>query len=65
MNDTNFNISSYGLCLGGVYKINDLLKVNVGYMHSLYDEHEVTSAIGKDLYTRKNDVVGVSLDFKF
>ena len=65
MNDTNFNISSYGLCLGGAYKINDMLKVNVGYMHSFYDEHEVASAIGKDLYTRKNDVVGVSLDFKF
>lgn len=65
MNDTNFNISSYGLCLGGAYKINDMLKVNVSYMHSFYDEHEVASAIGKDLYTRKNDVVGVSLDFKF
>ena len=74
MNDTNFNISSYGLCLGGAYKINDMLKVNVSYMHSFYDEHEVpmysevngsTMQIGNDLYTRKNDVVGVSLDFKF
>ncbi len=65
MKDTNFNTNSYGLCLGGAYQINDLLKVNVGYMHSFYDEHEVKSAIGTDLYTRKNDVVGVSLDFKF
>lgn len=65
MNDTNFNVNSYGLCLGGAYQINDLLKVNVGYMHSFYDEHEVKTALGSDVYTRKNDVVGVSLDFKF
>lgn len=66
MTDTGFNISSYGLCLGGAYQINDLLKVNVGYMHSFYDNHEFTNANGTACdYTRKNDVVGVSLDFKF
>jgi len=74
MKDTNFNISSYGLCIGAAYQINDMLKVNAGYLHSFYDEHEVpmysevngsTVQIGSDLYTRKNDVVGVSLDFKF
>lgn len=66
MTDTGFNISSYGLCLGGAYQINDLLKVNVGYMHSFYDNHEFTNNNGTVCdYTRKNDVVGVSLDFKF
>ena len=65
MSDTNFNNSNFSLGFGGAYKVNDLLKINFGYYHTFYDEHEVTSATGVDVYTRKNDVVGVSLDFKF
>ena len=66
MVDTNFNISSYGLCVGGAYKFSEKLKVNFGYMHSFYDDHKFTNANGTACnYTRKNDVVGVSLDFKF
>ncbi len=66
MTDTSFNISSYGLCVGGAYKFNDKLKLNFGYMHSFYDDHKFTNANGTACnYTRKNDVVGVSLDFKF
>ncbi|MBO5702963.1 MAG: outer membrane beta-barrel protein [Bacteroidaceae bacterium] len=66
MTDTSFNISSYGLCVGGAYKFSDKLKLNVGYMHSFYDDHKFTNANGTACnYTRKNDVVGVSLDFKF
>ena len=65
MSDTNFNNSNTSLGLGGAYKVNDLLKINFGYYHTFYDKHEVTSATGTDTYTRKNDVVGVSLDFKF
>ena len=66
MVDTNFNINSYGLCVGGAYKFSEKLKVNFGYMHSFYDDHKFTNANGTACnYTRKNDVVGVSLDFKF
>ncbi len=66
MTDTGFNISSYGLCVGGAYKFSEKLKLNVGYMHSFYDDHKFTNANGTACnYTRKNDVVGVSLDFKF
>ena len=66
MTDTGFNISSYGLCVGGAYKFNETLKVNFGYLHSFYDDHKFTNANGTACnYTRKNDVVGVSLDFKF
>ena len=66
MTDTGFNISSYGLCIGAAYQINDMLKVNAGYLHSFYDNHEFTNNNGTLCdYTRKNDVVGVSLDFKF
>lgn len=65
MVDTNFNISNTSLGIGGAYQINKMLKLNVGYYHTFYEDHEVKTAIGSDIYTRKNDVVGVSLDFKF
>ena len=65
MSDTNFNVSSFAVAIGGAYKFNETLKLNFGYMHSFFDEHEVKSATGSDIYTRKNDAVGLSLDFKF
>ncbi|MBQ7941111.1 MAG: outer membrane beta-barrel protein [Muribaculaceae bacterium] len=66
MTDTNFNISSIALCLGGAYKFNDRMKLNVGYMHSFYEDHKFTNANGSACnYTRKNDVVGVSFDISF
>ena len=66
MADTNFNISSSAICLGGAYKFSEKMKLNVGYMHSFYDDHKFTNANGTVCnYTRKNDVVGVSLDIAF
>ena len=66
MADTNFNISSSAICLGGAYKFSEKTKLNVGYMHSFYDDHKFTNANGTACnYTRKNDVVGVSLDIAF
>ena len=67
MQDTNFNISSSAICVGGAYKFTEKIKLNVGYMHSFYGNHKVTSAVSgitRD-YTRKNDVVGASLDITF
>lgn len=65
MTDINFNVNSTALCIGGAYKFNEKMKLNVGYMHSFYGEHEVKNAYGKDVYTRKNDVIGASLDITF
>ena len=67
MADTNFNISSSAICLGGAYKFSEKMKLNVGYMHSFYEDHKTTSAASGITrnYTRKNDVVGVSLDIAF
>ena len=66
MADTNFNINSSAICLGGAYKFSEKMKLNVGYMHSFYDDHKFTNANGTACnYTRKNDVVGVSLDIAF
>lgn len=65
MSDTNFNVSSFAIAIGGAYKFNEMLKLNFGYMHSFFDKHEVVSETGSDIYTRKNDAVGLSLDFTF
>lgn len=66
MSDLNFNINSTALCIGGAYKFNDRMKLNIGYMHSFYGEHNVEGTAGmNDLYTRKNDVIGASFDIKF
>ena len=67
MSDINFNISSTAICVGGAYKFSEKMKLNVGYMHSFYGEHEVTNAASKVTrnYTRKNDVIGASLDITF
>ena len=66
MQDTNFNISSTAICVGGAYKFTEKMKLNVGYMHSFYSNHEFKNANGTACnYTRKNDVVGASLDITF
>ena len=66
MADTNFNTSSYAVAIGGAYKFSEKMKLNVGYMHSFYDDHKFTNAASTACnYTRKNDVVGVSLDITF
>ncbi len=66
MQDTNFNISSYGLCLGAKAQLCKVLAMNIGYMHSFYGSKEIDRGNGiTDRYTRKNDVVGIGLDFKF
>ena len=66
MQDSNFNISSSAVCVGGAYKFSEKMKLNVGYMHSFYDDHKFTNAAGTACnYTRKNDAVGVSLDITF
>ena len=67
MSDINFNTPNFAICLGGAYKFSEKMKLNVGYMHSFYEDHKTTNAasgIARN-YTRKNDVVGVSLDIAF
>ena len=67
MSDTNFFTGCSSLAIGGAYKFSEKMKLNVGYMHSFYDDHKVVntqSGITRN-YTRKNDAVGVSLDIRF
>ena len=66
MADTNFNTSSYAVAIGGAYKFSEKIKLNVGYMHSFYENHKFTNKSNTTCdYTRKNDAVGVSLDITF
>ncbi len=66
MADTNFNINSTAICVGGAYKFTEKMKLNVGYMHSFYTDHKFTNANKTACnYTRKNDVIGASLDITF
>ena len=67
MADTNFFTGCSSIAIGGAYKFSEKLKLNVGYMHSFYDDHKVVNAesgITRN-YTRKNDALGVSLDITF
>ena len=66
MADSNFNINSTAICVGGAYKFSEKMKLNVGYMHSFYDNHKFTNKSGTACdYTRKNDAIGASLDITF
>ena len=66
MSDTNFFTGCTSFAIGGAYKFSEKMKLNVGYMHSFYDNHKFTNANGTACnYTRKNDAVGVSLDITF
>lgn len=67
MSELSFNIRNTSLGLGGAYQINKMLKVNVGYYHTFYEDHDTNPDKNglQATYTRKNDVVGVSLDFRF
>lgn len=66
MQDTNFNVSSTALCLGATFHVSKMVNINAGYMHSFYNDHTIKDNNGiTNTYTRKNDVVGVSVDLKF
>lgn len=63
MVDTSFNVSSDALAIGGAYKFNENMRLNFGYMHSFFVDHEVEAK--QSVYTRKNDAVGISFDIRF
>lgn len=67
--DTNFNLNSWCLGVGAQFNCTDFMKVNVGYFHSFYQDRTVDNANNitglTNIYNRKNDLVGASIDFKF
>lgn len=69
MNDLSFNLSNNMIGAGFRVKPCKLLSIDLGYMHTMYDDRTVvtpTAAGNKtDKYIRKNDVLGVGLNFNF
>lgn len=67
MNDLSFNLSSHSMGLGVRVNATQRLSFDLGYMRTFYADRTVTTetALGKktDIYNRKNDVVGIGVNF--
>lgn len=69
MNDLSFNTNSNSLGLGVNVFVTDHCNIDLGYMVTLYDKREVTSATAAgpktDVYERTNRVLGIGFNFQF
>lgn len=70
MNDISFNVNSNSIGFGVRIQPDNLLSIDLGYMHTIYSDRDVnttnwmSSGLNRtDTYTRKNDVIGVALNF--
>ena len=70
--DMNFSISSWSVGVGLAYQICDAVRINAGFMPTIYDKDVVsvgkmadTGLDFKDIYNRTSTVWGIGLDFKF
>ena len=68
--DMNYSISSWSIGFGAAYKICDAVRINLGYMPTIYDEVTAVGADSnginfKDLYQRTSHAWGIGLDLKF
>ena len=62
--DTSFACDSYSVGLGGAWKINEKMRLNVSYFCTLYSDY-TKETIATDVYSRTNHVLGIGLDYKF
>lgn len=69
MNDLSFNLSSHSVGLGVRLHPSKYFNVDLGYMHTFYGDRTVTTSTAAgnkvDLYSRKNDVVGIGFNLYF
>ena len=70
--DMNFSISSWSVGFGLAYKVCDAVRINAGFMPTIYDKDVVstgkvadTGLDFKDVYNRTSIAWGIGLDFKF
>ena len=63
--DTSFACDSYSLGLGGVWNINEKVRLNVSYFCSLYSDYNKQAVFGQETYSRTNHVIGLGIDYKF
>lgn len=64
-NDLSFNLSSNSLGVGVRLHPSKLFNIDLGYMHTFYQERNVSSLGGlkNDKYNRKNKVFGIGFNF--
>lgn len=72
--DMNFTNSAWCIAMGLAYKISDAVRINAGYMPTIYDEVTVNGVhsfggqqLGAytDVYNRTSHAWGIGLDLKF
>lgn len=63
--DMNFSLPAWSFGMGFAFKINDMMKLNFGYMPTVYGKVTNKTAEFTDVYTRTSNAVGFGLDFKF
>ena len=70
MNDLSFNLSNNGLGVGVRVNATEWCHIDLGYMHTFYQDRTVTAEVSKgvtksDLYHRTNRVWGLGVNFDF
>lgn len=70
--DLSFSVNSYSLGFGGAVNVSDNVQINAGYFFTDYSnynkessDYNGTGQPGKDVFTRKNKVFTVGIDFSF
>lgn len=65
LNDADFNLSSNSI--GGglrIYPCN-FMNIDLGYMHTFYQDRNVPNEAGVNTYSRNNNAFGIGLNFAF
>jgi long-chain fatty acid transport protein len=68
LNDVDFTMTNHSLGLGVRIYPCKLLNIDLGYMHTFYQDRTVEPSQAnpiKNTYSRTNDVVGIGLNFAF
>lgn len=77
--DLSFSLNSYSLGIGGAVNVSKNVQINAGYFYTEYSDYTKSSEAyngiinpltnqpipGKDVYSRKNKVFTVGVDFSF
>ena len=63
--NTSFACDTYSVGLGGVWNINEKVRLNAGYFISLYSDYDKQASYGTETYSRTNNVIGLGIDYKF
>ncbi len=65
MSDLSYNLPNNMIGFGVRLHPCDLMSIDLAYMHTIYSSRDVVSDGIATHYTRKNDVIGIGLNFNF